>query len=82
MIIDKYEKEFEEMYDKIINEGRAPTEVFKEYIHRFEERGIGYLAVYRHLADFVKKKRVRESGLEDKSRNEGQKPKDNLQDEM
>ena len=55
-MLNRYENEFERMYEEIRNK-RNPLEVIKEHLHLFESEGIGAIGIAHYLGEFILKRK-------------------------
>ena len=58
-MIDKYTQEFGEMYERILERGESPSEVFRDYAPVFEEEGVGHLRLANYLVRFIRERSKR-----------------------
>ncbi len=55
-MLEKYQTEFEEMYQRVINRNEIPLKVIGDYMKIFEKEGIGSLGVINYLGEYSRRK--------------------------
>lgn len=56
-MLNKYNREFKEIYKKMVADRENPLDVIKENFHIFEKSELGILGVSYYLSEYVKQKR-------------------------
>lgn len=55
-MLNKYNKEFKDMYRKIVADRENPLDVIKKNFHLFEKSELGVLGVSYYLSEYIKQK--------------------------
>jgi hypothetical protein len=53
MITDKYQKQFEEMHERVVK-GEGILKVIGDYVPFFEKEGVGHLGLVRHFREYLR----------------------------